>query len=113
MKPLDACRIAVAASSLEGAARVCADALREAGASVRCLAFGQSLWVELSEAAFDLVVVQGAPDNLEASAIYQQLRADPRTRSVPALLLTDAVRGCGSRSDGDGVLGAAPASAEL
>jgi signal transduction histidine kinase len=112
MKPLDACRIAVAAFSLEGAARVRADALREAGASVRGLAFGQSLWVELSEAAFDLVVVQAAaPDDLAASAIYQQLRADPRTRSVPALLLTDTVR-C-SQTDSYCVLGATPASAEL
>jgi signal transduction histidine kinase len=111
MKPLDGCRIAVAASSLEGAARVCAEALREAGASVRGLAFDQSLWVELSEVAFDLVVVQGAADNPEASAIYRQLRADPRTRSVPALLLTDGVR-C-SRTDSYCVLGAAPASTEL
>jgi len=111
MKSLDACRIAVAASSLEGAGLVCAEALREAGASVRGLAFDQSLWVELSEAAFDLVVVQGAPGSLEASAIFRQLRADPRTRCVPALLLTDAVQ-C-SQTESYCVLGAAPASAEL
>lgn len=87
---LRGCQFALAASRGNPAAQPRIEALRRAGAAVRLCVLSQNLWSALTEAAFELIVVLAERDDVESLAIYQQLREDPRTRALPALLVTDA-----------------------
>lgn len=88
---LRGCQVAVAAQRGNPAAQPRIDALRRAGAAVRVCVLSQNLWSALTEAAFDLIVVVADQSDVESIAIYQQLRQDPRTRSLPALLVSDVI----------------------
>jgi signal transduction histidine kinase len=91
--PLRSSQIAIAAPRGKAAAQARVDALRRAGAAVRFCVLSQNLWSALTEASFDLVVVLAERGDGESIAICGQLRADPRTRSVPVLLVADAPPG--------------------
>jgi signal transduction histidine kinase len=86
-------QIAVAAPRSRAAAQARVNALRRAGAAVRFCVLSQNLWSALSEASFDLIVVLAEHGDAESIAICAQLRADPRTRSVPVLLVADLPSG--------------------
>src|SRR6187549_3182083 len=86
-------QIAVAAPRSRAAAQARVNALRRAGAAVRFCVLSQNLWSALSEASFDLIVVLAEQGDGESIAICAQLRADPRTRSVPVLLVADLQSG--------------------
>jgi signal transduction histidine kinase len=86
-------QIAVVAPRSRAAAQARVNALRRAGAAVRFCVLSQNLWSALSEASFDLIVVLAEHGDAESIAICAQLRADPRTRSVPVLLVADLPRG--------------------
>lgn len=97
MRPLEAHRIAVVAAGGERASHSRVPALERAGASVRFCEVSQDLWSSLSEMTFDAVVVLAARADHAALALYDQLSNDPRTRGVPALLLTDGAGGANER----------------
>jgi signal transduction histidine kinase len=89
MRPLDGYRIVMAAPRLEATSRARASALERAGAAVRSCVLGESLWVELSDSAADIIVFIAERGVREALLAYEQLAVDARTRDLPVLLLTD------------------------
>jgi signal transduction histidine kinase len=98
MRPLEAHRIAVVAAGGERAPHGRVAALQRAGASVRFCEVSQDFWSSLSEMTFDAVVVLVARADHAALALYDQLSSDPRTRGLPALLLTDVAGGATERA---------------
>jgi signal transduction histidine kinase len=97
MMPLRECQIAVAAPRADAATLPRVEALRRAGALVRVCVLSQNLWSALTETAFDLIVVLADDNDVESLAVYQQLQRDPRTRGIPALLVTDALGSAAQR----------------
>lgn len=97
MRPLEAHWVAVVAAGGERASHDRIGALQRAGASVRFCEVSQDLWSSLSEMTFDAVVVLVERADHAALALYDQLSSDPRTRGLPALLLTDVAGGASER----------------
>jgi signal transduction histidine kinase len=90
MNVLHGARIIVAGAGREPVEASLLDSLRDAGASLSCCVLGQNLWVELSEAAADLILIAPKQRDGLPEMMIEQLRYDPRTRSVPVALLSDS-----------------------
>lgn len=89
MRPLDGYQVVMVAPHFGSAARGRAAALEGAGAAVRTCVLGESLWLELSESPVDIVLFVPEQAIHETLLSYEQLGLDPRTRELPAVLLTD------------------------
>jgi signal transduction histidine kinase len=96
MRPLDACKIALASAAAAGSLPSRRAALEQAGAAVRCCSLSQDLWSTLSEGGFDLIVVLADRADDAASALVEQLRLDPRTAAIPSLFVAAADSGVAS-----------------
>jgi signal transduction histidine kinase len=87
MRALAGCTIALANAADEGSISARLGELERAGASVRCCNVGQDLWSSLSEGGLDLIIVLAERENAAALALLDQIRLDPRTGTVPTLLV--------------------------
>jgi signal transduction histidine kinase len=90
MNALNGSQILVASAGREPLAPALLDTLRGAGATLSCCVLGQNLWVELSESAPDLILIAPNQRDVLSEMMIEQLRLDPRTRSVPVALLVDS-----------------------
>jgi signal transduction histidine kinase len=90
MNGLKGSQIIIAAAGREPLAAPLLDSLRGAGANLSCCVLGQTLWVELSEGSPDLILIVPKQRDVLSEMMIEQLRLDPRTRSVPVALLVDS-----------------------